>query len=108
MKKLPEKWKNSEKSLRAVQLVFEFGQPVSDCIRKRANHNGLSPSNQIRHILELPTKQSPRPRLSVSLSPEDYQQLAQRYDLKAEDKLGIRRAIAKELIAYSHNNKDKQ
>lgn len=101
MKKLPDNWKKSEKSLRAVQLVFEFSQPVSDYIRTQANHQGLSPSNQIRTILDLPVKQSRRPRLSVSLSQQDYEQLAERYHIDVNDKLAIRRAISEELIEYS-------
>jgi len=104
MKKLPDNWQKSEKSLRAVQLVFEFSQYVSDHIRTQANRKGLSPSNQIRTILDLPIKQSRRPRLSVSLSPQDYEQLAGRYQLEVTDKLGIRRAISEELIECTKHN----
>ncbi len=96
-----EQWNKSEKTLRTVQLVFEFSQKVSDHIRMQANQNSLSASNQIRTILGLEIKQSRRPRLSVSLSEQDYQQLAVRYQLDVHDKWAIRQAIADELIEYT-------
>jgi len=100
---LPTKWKKSEKSLRAVQLAFEFNQGISDAIRKQANHQGLSTSDQIRQIIGLQPKKPVRPRLTVSLSEDDYQYLSQRYDIPADDKSAIRKAIAAELIAFSEN-----
>ena len=99
-KDLPENWKKSEKSIRAIQVAFEFGTGVSESIRREANKNGLSTSDQIRKIVQLEVKPPKRPRLTVSLNEEDYQKLAQRYGLDAEDKVGIREAIRQELIEF--------
>lgn len=103
MKKLPEKWQKSEKSLRAVQLVFEFSKSVSTVIRDEAHRHGLSTSDQIRTIIGLPAKQPKRPRLSVSLSEEDYLLLGERYGLAVDDKQGIRQAITEEIVRYTED-----
>ncbi|EIJ43503.1 hypothetical protein BegalDRAFT_2662 [Beggiatoa alba B18LD] len=101
MTDLPNNWKKSERSVRAVQLAFEFSKTVSDVIRQEANKQGLSPSDQIRMVIGLESKKPKRPRLTVSLSEVDYEKLAKRYQLSTEDKVGIRDAIANELIQYS-------
>jgi len=102
-KDLPENWKKSEKSIRAIQVAFEFGTGVSESIRLEANKNGLSTSDQIRKIVQLNVKPPKRPRLTVSLTEEDYRKLAQRYGLAEQDKAGIREAIRQELITFSKN-----
>ncbi len=108
---LPKQWKKSENSLKAIQLAFEFNQHISDTIRQHASQQGLSTSDQIRQIIGLQPKKPVRPRLTVSLSEEDYQYLGRRYHLPADDKNAIRQAIATDLIAFSqqknsHSNKD--
>jgi hypothetical protein len=98
---LPDRWKKSDKNLRAIQLAFEFNEMIARIIREQANEQGLSASDQIRSIIGLEAKKPKRPRLTVSLSETDYEQLAKRYNLSPADKSGIRKAIAEELIAYS-------
>jgi hypothetical protein len=99
-KDLPENWKKSEKSLRAIQVAFEFGTGISESIRREANKNGLSTSDQIRKIVQLEVKTPKRPRLTVSLTADDYEKLAQRYGLDVTDKAAIREAIRQELIEF--------
>lgn len=101
MAKLPAQWQKSEKSLRAVQLVFEFSKAVSETIRREASRQGLTPSDQIREIIGLEVKKPQRPRLTVSLSAEDYGVLARKYGLDPQDRNAIREAIKEELIRYS-------
>jgi len=103
MKQLPNQWQHSNKSIRAVQLVFELNKSISDTIRYQANKNGLSPSDQIRTVIGLKTKPPKRPRLTVSLSEEEYAILAQRYNVSIENKVAIRQAIADELVAHSQS-----
>ncbi|MDM8545334.1 hypothetical protein [Candidatus Venteria ishoeyi] len=107
MTDLPNKWKKSEKSLRAVQLAFEFNQHISDSIRTAASRHGLSPSDQIREVIGLKAKKPLRPRLTVSLSAQDYEHLGKRYGLSPDDKAGIRSAISEELIHFSQIENDK-
>jgi hypothetical protein len=103
MKVLPNKWKKSDKSIRAVQVAFEFNQAVFTVIREQANRQGVSFSDQIRSIIGLKAKKPKRPRLTISLSEQDYEILAERYGLTPDDKTGIRQAIARELVIYSES-----
>lgn len=104
-KQLPDKWRQSDKSIRAVQVAFELSKTVSDVIREQASNLGLSPSDQIRSIIGLPVKKPKRPRLTVSLSGEDYALLAERYGLNEIDKDVIRQFIRDDLIAYGEKLK---
>ena len=78
-----------------MQVVFELEQPESQALRIKAIEQGLSPSDYIREIIGLPRKKPVRPRLSVSLSQEDYQILAKRYHLKPDEKDLIRATLRK-------------
>ena len=97
-KKRPETWTKSDKSIRAVQVIFELEQAQSRALRISAIQQDLSPSDYIREIVGLPRKKPVRPRLSISLSEEDYKILARRYKLKADEKDKIRERIKEELI----------
>ncbi len=97
-KKVPGSWTKSDKSIRAVQVIFELEQAQSKMLRIKAIEKDLSPSDYIRDIIGLPRKKPVRPRLSVSLSEDDYKMLAKRYKLKPGDKDQIRERIKEELI----------
>ncbi|AEY02882.1 hypothetical protein GU3_15645 [Oceanimonas sp. GK1] len=101
-RKLPDKWQSSVRAARAVQVAFDMDEQLQYRIRREALDNGLSPSDQIRHILSLPTSAKPkRPRLTVSLSPDDYACLAERYGLEPEQQLEIKHRVMDELLEYS-------
>ncbi|MCK4866388.1 MAG: hypothetical protein KAT06_13315 [Gammaproteobacteria bacterium] len=97
-KNTPARWSQSDKSLRAVQVIFELGLEQSRTLRINAIEQDLSPSDYIREIIGLHRKKPIRPRLSISLSNEDYQILADRYDLTADKKEQIREKIKEELL----------
>ncbi len=101
-KKIPSSWTKSDKSIRAVQVIFELEQAQSRTLRINAIEQDLSPSDYIRDIIGLPRKKPLRPRLSISLSDEDYRLLAKRYQLKSEEKVAIRECIKKEIIEASN------
>jgi len=101
VKKASDKWQSSIKAIKAVQIAFDMDEKIQLSIRKEALDAGLSPSDQIRDILGLPVNKRPkRPRLTVSLAPDDYQVLAKKYDLKAEQQLEIKRKLMDELIEH--------
>lgn len=107
-KKIPDKWQSSLKAIKAVQVAFDMDEKIQLSIRKQALDAGLSPSDQIRDILGLPINKRPkRPRLTVSLAPDDYQILAEKYDLKAEQQLEIKRKLMDELIEYVDTSDNK-
>lgn len=100
-RKLPEKWQSSIKAVKAVQVAFDMDEKIQLSIRKQALEAGISPSEQIRDILGLPTNKRPkRPRLTVSLSAEDYQLLAEKYGLQADEQLEIKKKLMDDLISY--------
>lgn len=104
-KKVPKTWTKSDKSIRAVQVIFELEQAQSRALRISAIKQDLSPSDYIRDLVGLPRKKPVRPRLSISLSEEDYKILSKRYKLKPDERNRIRERIKEELIeAVDKNN----
>lgn len=100
-RKLPEKWQSSIKAVKAVQVAFDMDEKIQLAIRQQALAAGISPSEQIRDILGLPTSKRPkRPRLTVSLSPDDYQLLAEKYNLSTEQQLEIKKQLMDDLVHY--------
>jgi hypothetical protein len=100
-KKMPEKWQSSMKAIKAVQVAFDMDEKIQLSIRKQALDAGLSPSDQIRDILGLPINKRPkRPRLTVSLAPNDYLVLAEKYNLEAEQQLEIKKKLMDELVDH--------
>lgn len=103
-RKLPDKWQSSVKAVKAVQVAFDMDEKIQLAIRKQALEAGLSPSDQIRDILGLPTNKRPkRPRLTVSLSLSDYELLADKYELSSEQQLEIKKKLMDDLINYVDN-----
>ena len=100
-RKVPEKWQSSVKAVKAVQVAFDMDEKIQMEIRREALEDGLSPSDKIRDILGLPTNRRPkRPRLTVSLSPEDYEVLAEKYDLTPDQQLEIKRKLMDDLVTH--------
>lgn len=100
-----EKWASSNKALKAVQVAFDIDEKLQYVIRREALDTGVGPSEQIRHILGLPQSSRPkRPRLTVSLSPSDYEVLAQRFGLEPDNQLEIKRRVMDELIQHATDN----
>jgi len=98
----PARWKGSDDALRAVQVAFDVEEAVMEAVRGAAFQNNLSPSDQIRRLLALPTPERPkRPRLTVTLSADDYDVLGQRYGLSPEDRLAIKEKVTEELIRFA-------
>jgi hypothetical protein len=97
----PVRWQGSDTALRAVQVAFDVEEAVMEAIRVAAFHANVSTSTQIRSVLDLPVAARPkRPRLTVTLDAADYTLLAKRYGLGADDRLGIKEAATRELIAF--------
>jgi hypothetical protein len=98
----PARWRGSDAALHAVQVAFDVEAAVLEAVRHAAFDNNLSSSDQIRRILDLAVSRRPkRPRLTVTLTPDDYAALAQRYALAAEDRLAIKERVTQELIDFA-------
>ncbi len=84
-RQLPAKWQSNIKAVKAVQVACDMDERVQKEIRKAAVEANLSPSDQIRMILGLPVNKKPkRPRLTVSLSPDDYLLLGEKYGIEPD------------------------
>lgn len=104
VKRPPERWQRSEDAIRAVQVAFDVEEGVINAVRKAAFESGLSTSDQVRVVLGLTVIRQPkRPRLTVSLSPDDYAELGARYGLDPADKLAIKERVITDLIRFSES-----
>lgn len=96
-----DKWDGERRAVKAVQVAFDVGDEVNLLIRKEALEQSINPSDRVRQILGLPISRKPvRPRLSISLSESDFEQLAEQFGLLLDDRLGIRRVAAEKLIDH--------
>jgi len=99
MAKKPQKdWSKISETIKATQVAFEMEQKVACYIRELAAREGLAPSDQIRKIIGLSYSPPKRPRLTVSLSEDDYVMLGKKYKLDPTDSLGIKRRMMEELV----------
>ena len=104
-RKVPEKWQSSLIAAKATQVAFDMDEKIQLAIRQEALTHGLSPSDQIRDILGLPiNKRRKRPRLTVSLSTDDYTVLAEKYELDPSDQLEIKKKLMEDLIKHVIDN----
>ncbi|MBV7314691.1 hypothetical protein [Shewanella sp. NIFS-20-20] len=102
---LPQSWQQNQQAARASQLAFDLDEQFQYAIRKAALEAGVSPSDQIRAILGLDGPKRPkRPRLTVSLTGLDYQALAVKYGIDAQDQLEIKKRVLDDLVNFVHNS----
>lgn len=105
-KPMPEKWQSEQRAVKATQVAFDVGEEVQYELRLEALKLGVTPSERIRQVLGLPTgTRAKRPRLSISLSEDDFASLAQNYDINDEDRIEIKKRAAQILIDYINQNK---
>ncbi len=101
-----DKWQKERQAIKAVQVAFDLGHEVSYLIRTEALERGINPPDRILEILGLPVSSKPiRPRLSISLSEEDFAQLAKDFGVDVSDKLKIRQIAAERLLTHLDDKK---
>lgn len=105
--KTKEKWEKEKKVVKAIQVAFDVGEEVQYALRREALDLGITPSDCIRQILGLPVQKKPvRPRLSISLTEDDFISLAKVYGLSADDRLNIKQKAAEVLIDHIRQEKE--
>ncbi|HZX33219.1 MAG TPA: hypothetical protein VFF03_17845 [Rhodocyclaceae bacterium] len=105
----PARWQSSDDAIRAVQVAFDVEETVLETVRRTAFEANRSTSDQIRFLLGLPTAARPkRPRLTVSLTPADYETLAKRYGLPADDRLAVKERVTQDLIDFAAKTSKKR
>ncbi|MDA9817845.1 hypothetical protein N9C35_02255 [Flavobacteriaceae bacterium] len=86
--------------VQASQVAFELEQKIAKNIRKLAAQEGIAASDQIRKIIGLSYSSPKRPRLSISLSNEDYLKLGKKYNISSKNTIEIKRQIIQDLIKF--------
>jgi len=99
---LPTRWQSAQPALRAVQVAFDVSESVLQSVRRAAFEANLSNSDQVRVVLGLSVvRQAKRPRLTVSLSGEDYVELGRLYELDPGDHLAIKERVNLALVTFA-------
>lgn len=91
-------WGKDTPSIKATQIAFEMEQKIASYIRELAVKEGLTPSDQIRKMIGLTYSPPKRPRLTVTLSEDDYGALGKKFKIDPSETLAIKRRIMEELI----------
>lgn len=94
-------WDQDKKTVKSVQIAFELEQNIAQKIQIMAAQDGLTPSSQIRKLIGLDYAPPKRPRLTLSLSAQDYDILAEKYHIQADDKIAIKRYILNDLMTIT-------
>ncbi|MGD8910257.1 MAG: hypothetical protein PVI92_13020 [Chromatiales bacterium] len=98
----PKRWSESDKAIRATQVAFDVDNEIIDTIKRQAYEKGVTASDMIRLILGLEvTAKRVRPRLTMSLKEQDYQELAAKYGLKPSERLAIKTKIIGEIRDFA-------
>ena len=98
------KWEKQASAAKATQLAFDVTESVHKYIQKRSVDFNLKPSDFIRKVLGLDFKEKKvRPRLTITLNEQDYQKLAEIFQLDVDDHIAIKHAVAKKLIRVADN-----
>lgn len=95
-------WPEEVRALKAVQVAFDMSSDIQRAFRVAAAMQDLNTSSMVRKVLQLPyRKKRIRPRLTVTLHDEDFEQLAVRYGLPANDRAAIRQRVSEELGLFA-------
>ena len=95
------KWDQDKKTAKSVQIAFELEQDIAQKIHIMAAYDGLTASSQMRKLIGLDYAPPKRPRLTLSLSMQDYEILSKKYNIPISDKVGIKRHIMNDLMTLT-------
>lgn len=97
-----KKWNEEKKAAQATQIAFDISTDAQITIKQAALASRLNPPDQIRKILGLPYNKKPqRPRLTVTLKPEDFDLLAEKFGVDKSDQTLIKEKVSEELIKFA-------
>ena len=96
------KWDKEKAAAAAIQIAFDLGVDTQTVIKKKALDEHLNTPDFIRKILGLQYKNKPvRPRLTLSLSDDDFDVLAAAYGIDPKDRLKVKELAAEQLVQYA-------
>lgn len=86
-------------AVKAVSVAVDLSEEIGRKLRVEAALNDLSPQDQLRKIIGLSYKKPQRPRISLSLRPDDYEFLSKKYGIDLAKKNEIKKAVLIEISA---------
>lgn len=86
-------------AVKAVSVAVDLSEEIGRRLRVEAALNDLSPQDQLRKIIGLSYKKPQRPRISLSLRPDDYEFLSNKYGIDRAKKNEIKKAVLAEISA---------
>ena len=98
-----DKWDAERKALKKIQIHFTFTAYATRCLKHEAVDRDMTPSNLVRKIVGLSFDESTRQRIGLSLTDEDFVELARRYGVAETDKAEIKRRITEEVNLHYHD-----
>ncbi len=108
-RKIPEKWQAEVKAIKAIQVAFDLDEQIQYIIRREALDLDINPSERMRQILGLVSNKTPqRPRLSISLKPDDFAALAKKYNVDVNDRRAIKQQASLDIQKYAEGSKIKK
>lgn len=97
-------WSKEEQAVQAVQMAFDLSNDIQRAFRISAALQDMTSSDMVRKVLQLPyQKNRARPRLTITLKDEDFELLAQKYDLDPQNRATIRQRVSEDLRVFARN-----
>lgn len=99
-KSLKPKWQAELAALKKIQMHFDFQENLRKKVRLEAAEEDMNPSDVIRKIAGLSFNKIQRPRIGLSLTPDDLVYLAERYNLDPSDATAVKKQLLLEVEQY--------
>lgn len=100
--------KPEEHQIAKEKLELDFEVKLAGILIEEASRNQMTLEGIIRRVLGMPVDVSEHVHFKLDLSRKDIAYLSERYDLPAEDMLGIRHKIVHELADFAGNGHPKK
>jgi hypothetical protein len=97
------KWDAERRALKKVQVHFSFTAYATRRLKYEAVDEDMTPSNLVRKLVGLSFEPSPRLRIGLSLTNEDFKILSTRYGVTESDKVEIKRRVTEEVNLHYHD-----
>lgn len=94
------KWQAEARVLKKLQLHFTFQPETLRRIKLDAAEDNLNTSDVLRKILGLHHEKQQRPRIGLSFTPSELEQLAQQFGVDATDSKAIKSKVVERVTRH--------
>ena len=103
--KSEDKWPAERKALKKIQVHFTFQEQLNKTIRHEAVDLNINPSDVVRKVVGLNYQRIQRPRIGLSFSKDEIQQLANKYKVESDDEKEIKKRVMEEVNQHFYKEK---